>query len=77
MSSHSLKARLLLTEVRSPALGRPSTPPHHQYNPCTLYLRLYSHEAQADTPLRASFHHPRQPSQSVCGGRREVAFTQG
>ena len=53
VGSRSLKARLLLTEVQSPSLGRPSAPPHHQYNPRTLSLRLYSHEAQAGTPSRA------------------------
>ena len=77
MSSHSLKARLLLTEVQSPVLRRPSTPTQHQYKPRTLFLRLYSHEAQAGTPSRASFHHPRRSSQSVCGGSRGVALTQG
>ena len=58
VASRSLKARLLLTEVKSPVLGRPSTPPHHQYKPSTLSLRLHSHKAQAGTPLRASFHSP-------------------
>ena len=64
VGSHSLKARLLLPEVESPVLGRPSTPPRHQYKPHTLSLRLHSHDAQAGTPSRASFHHPRRPSQS-------------
>ena len=58
MGSRSLKARLLLTEVKSPVLGRASTPPHHQYKPCALSLRLYSHKAQAGSPSRALFHHP-------------------
>ena len=75
MSSHSLKARLLLTEVRSPGLGRSSTPPHHQYKPRTLSLRLYSHEAEGGTPSRASFHHPRRPSQSVCEDSHEFTLT--
>ena len=57
MSSHSLKARLLLTEVQSPVPGRPGAPPHHQYKPRTLSLQLYSHEAQAGAPSRASFPH--------------------
>ena len=77
VGSRSLKARLLLTEVKSPGLGRRSTPPHHQYKPHTLSLRLYSHEAQAGTPLRASFHHPRQLSESVCEGKHGVALTLG
>ena len=78
MSSHSLKAMLLLTEVQSPVLRRPSTPSHHKYKPYTLSQRLYSHEAQAGTPSRASFHHhPRRPAQSGCGGRRGVALTHG
>ena len=63
VGSRSLKARLLLTEVRSLGLSHAGTPPHHQYKPYTLSLRLYSHEAQAGTPSRASFHHPRRPSQ--------------
>ena len=58
MSSHPLKARLLLAEVESPVPGRPSTPPHHQYNPRTLSPRLYSHEAHAGTPSRASLTTP-------------------
>ena len=52
MGPRLLTAGLLLTEVKSPVLGRPSTPPHHQYKPHTLSLRLYSHEAQAGTPSR-------------------------
>ena len=77
VGSRSLKAMLLLTDVRSPVLGRPSTLAHHQYKPRTLSLRLYSHEAEAGTPVRASFHHPRQPSESVCGGSHEFTLTQG
>ena len=47
MRSRSLKARVLLPEVKSPVLGRPSTPPRHQYKPHTLSLWLHSHEAVA------------------------------
>ena len=59
----------------SPALTQPRircsqadrcTPPRHQYKPDTLSLRLHSHEAQAGTPSRASFHHPRRPYLKGC-----------
>ena len=57
---------MLLPEVKSPVLSRPSGPPRHQYKPHTLSLRLNSHEAQASTPSQASFHHPRRPYLKGC-----------
>ena len=56
MRVRSLKARLLLSEAKSPVLDHPSASPHTQYKPRTLTLQLHLHEAQAGAPSRASFH---------------------